>query len=135
MESFQTAHQLEFLRIAYPIVLLLVFFGASIAESVQAAKRAKANDREVQYGPNGKPLPKRLRTQTCATQSARHKHRGRENYVFACFTTCVLGTLVADGAIRIAHVIFAKSEQWWCGQAVVVSYVVYRRNQGTNLSD
>jgi hypothetical protein len=41
--------------------------------------------------------------------------------LFKWLSVGVLVTLVADAAINVAHVMVARSEHWWCGQAVVVS--------------
>ncbi|GFF36702.1 vacuolar ABC heavy metal transporter (Hmt1), putative [Aspergillus lentulus] len=43
--------------------------------------------------------------------------------LFKWLSAGVLVTLVADAAINVAHVMVARSEHWWCGQAVVI-YVV-----------
>ncbi|GFF76443.1 heavy metal tolerance protein [Aspergillus udagawae] len=43
--------------------------------------------------------------------------------LFKWLSVGVLVTLVADAAINVAHVMVARSEHWWCGQAVVI-YVV-----------
>ena len=40
--------------------------------------------------------------------------------LFRWLTVGVLVTLVADAAINITHVIYARSYHWWCGQSVVV---------------
>ncbi|KAJ5901987.1 heavy metal tolerance protein precursor [Penicillium taxi] len=121
-----SSHQLlTFLQISQPIFLLLVFFIAFIASSAHAARSASKHDRKTQFGPGGKPLPKRLRStmNTWNLLEARIRVPSRGKSAFTSFVILVMGTLVVDAAIHMTHVLVAKSEHWWCGQAVVI-YVV-----------
>lgn len=122
MDSAIAAHELlQYLRFAYPPVLLVILFVDFLVHSSQVAKNASWNT-EVQYGPGGKPLPSRTRRMMMAvardlpTELARNRSKGW--FVWLCLF--VLATYIAEAAIHMAHAIISMSEQWWCGQAVVV---------------
>ncbi|KAL2868018.1 putative vacuolar ABC heavy metal transporter (Hmt1) [Aspergillus lucknowensis] len=113
---------LEYLQTAYPILLLLVFASAFVANSILTARTASQNPRASQTGPGGRPLPKRSRS-TVAVVKAPQKFSRNAVLCFKWVSLCVLVTLVAEAAVNVAHVMIARSKQWWCGQAVVI-YVV-----------
>lgn len=113
---------LDYLRISYPIVLLVVFAAAFVANSILTARTASRNPpaaRASQTGPGGRPLPQRSRS-TVAVVKAPQKFSRNANAGFVWLSCGILVTLVAEAAINVAHVMVARSQQWWCGQAVVV---------------
>jgi hypothetical protein len=119
MDSGHTTQDVVvFLRISYPIILLITFIVAFITNSIITAKKATQNDRKEQMGPGGRPLPKRARS-TMAVAKSRKLSRGT-SVLFRWLAVGVLATLVADAAINMTHVLFARSQHWWCGQSVVV---------------
>ncbi|KAL4937143.1 hypothetical protein BDV06DRAFT_79659 [Aspergillus oleicola] len=113
---------LESLQIGYPILILLVFASSFVANSVITARTANRNVSAAQTGPGGRPLPKRSRS-TVAVVKAPQKFSRSAKLCFKLLSVAVLVTLVAEAALNVAHVMLARSEQWWCGQAVVI-YVV-----------
>ncbi|KAL4921060.1 hypothetical protein BDW62DRAFT_154815 [Aspergillus aurantiobrunneus] len=113
---------LESLRIGYPILLLLVFASAFVASSVVTAKTANRNPCAPQTGPGGRPLPKRSRS-TVAVVKAPQRFSRNAKLCFRLLSAAILVTLVVEAAVNVAHVMVARSERWWCGQAVVI-YVV-----------
>lgn len=40
---------------------------------------------------------------------------------FRWLSVGILLTILGDAAVNVAHVMVSRSEQWWCGQSVVVS--------------
>lgn len=110
---------LEYLRIGYPILVLVVFAAAFVANSIVTARTANQNPSASQTGPGGRPLPKRSRS-TVAVVKANQKFSQNAKLCFRLLSVAILVTLVAEAAVTVAHVMVARSEQWWCGQAVVV---------------
>lgn len=122
MDSGHTTQDVVvFLRISYPIILLITFIVAFIANSIITAKKATQNGGKAQMGPGGRPLPKRARS-TMAVKKAQRFSRGT-SLLFRWLVVGVLATLVADAAINMTHVMFARSQHWWCGQSVVVGFL------------
>ncbi|KAL4763962.1 putative vacuolar ABC heavy metal transporter (Hmt1) [Aspergillus foveolatus] len=113
---------LEYLRIGYPILVLVVFAAAFVANSIVTARTANQNPSASQTGPGGRPLPKRSRS-TVAVVKANQKFSQNAKLCFRLLSAAILVTLVAEAVVTVAHVMVARSEQWWCGQAVVI-YVV-----------
>ncbi|CEL02762.1 Putative Vacuolar ABC heavy metal transporter [Aspergillus calidoustus] len=110
---------LEYLRTGYPILLLVAFASAFVANSIVTAKTASRNTKASQTGPGGRPLPKRSRS-TVAVVKAPQKFSRNAKLCFKWLSFLVLVTLVAEAAVNVTHVMIARSEQWWCGQAVVI---------------
>lgn len=110
---------LDSLRIGYPILLLVVFASAFVASSIITARTANQNICAPQTGPGGRPLPKRSRS-TVAVVKAPQKFSRNAKLCFKLLSFAILVTLVAEAAVNVAHVMLARSQQWWCGQAVVV---------------
>ncbi|KAL4906585.1 hypothetical protein BDW74DRAFT_135130 [Aspergillus multicolor] len=113
---------LESLRVGYPILILVVFASAFVANSIVTARTANRNSSASETGPGGRPLPKRSRSTITVVKSAQKFSRNAK-LCFKLLSVGILATLVAEAAVNVAHVIVARSEQWWCGQAVVI-YVV-----------
>lgn len=121
MDSAIAAHELlQYLRFGYPPVLLVILFVVFLIHSSEVAKNASGNT-DVQYGPGGKPLPRRTRVMMAIARDlpaelARNRYKGW--FVWLCLF--VLATYIAEAAIHMTHTMISRSEQWWCGQAVVV---------------
>ncbi|KAE8350375.1 hypothetical protein BDV28DRAFT_40262 [Aspergillus coremiiformis] len=123
MDSHHATRQLlEYLRTGYPILLLLVFIAAFIANSVLAAKYANNSPIAAQTGPGGRPLPRRSRS-TMAVMKTPQKFSQNTKALFKWLSVGILLTIIVDAAVNVAHVIIFRSEHWWCGQSVVI-YVV-----------
>lgn len=123
--SHASRQLLDYLRYAYPAVTLLVFIVSSIITLSLAARNTGKYGSVVRYGPRGKPLPKRLWSTMDKIRGSQSKFSHRMRFIFAWLAAGVLGTFVADAAIHITHVMVAKPEKWWCGQAVVVSLIEF----------
>ncbi|KAJ5629007.1 Vacuolar ABC heavy metal transporter (H.t1.c1) [Penicillium lividum] len=119
MDPHAALELLDYLRTCYPVLLMILFVVAFIANTVSNAK--KSNQTETpRMGPGGRQLPQRSRS------SGIHQTQGfSENVkrVFNWLSAAVLLTFLADATIYILHVIIARSEHWWRGQSVVV-YIV-----------
>lgn len=114
---------LQYLRVSYPIVLLVVFFAVFIAHSAHIAKDAGSSNDAVQYGPGGKPLPKRTRAMMMVSRKLPVElAKNKSKALFLSLTLCLLVTYIAEAAVHMLHAMIAKSQQWWPGQAVVVSF-------------
>ncbi|CAI7582350.1 unnamed protein product [Penicillium palitans] len=124
MDSAIAAHELlQYLRFGYPPVVLVVLFVVFLVHSSNIAKNASRNTK-VQYGPGGKPLPSRTRMMMAVARNLPAElERNRSKGWFIWLSLFVLATYTAEAAIHMTHAIISKSEQWWCGQAVVVFVV------------
>ena len=124
MDSAIAAHELlQYLRFGYPPILLIVLFVVFLVHSSKVARNASRNT-EVQYGPGGKPLPRRTRMMIAVARDLRAElARNRSKGWFVWLSVFVLATYIAEAAIHMAHVMTSKSEKWWCGQAVVVGFL------------
>lgn len=116
MDPHAALELLEYLRTSYPILLLLLFAVAFIANTVASARKANRPE-SPRMGPGGRPLPSRSRS------SGIRKTQGFSNTVKRVFNWLSVGVLVtflADATIYILHVMTARAEHWWRGQSVVV---------------
>lgn len=126
--QYATRDVLVYLRTCYPILLLITFVVAFISDSIFTAKRASQNGPQVQTGPGGRPLPKRARSALAVTKQTQKFSEGTKIF-FRWLAVGVLLTLVADAAINMAHVIYARSYHWWCGQSVVVGLLTRKKKK------
>ncbi|CAG8903437.1 unnamed protein product [Penicillium egyptiacum] len=124
MDSAIAAHALlQYLRFGYPPVLLAILFVVFLVHSSQVAKNAGRNTK-VQYGPGGKPLPRRTRIMMAVARDLPAElERNKSKGWFVWLSLLVLATYIADAVIHMTHAMISKSEQWWCGQAAVVFVV------------
>lgn len=110
---------LVYLQIANPIILLFFFLIAFTVRSIVTV----ANDNDTtpdneRTGPGGKPLPKKTAKKPNDT-SAFDFSRPRK----LLFQWLSLGTtlsFVANIITVIVHTLYARNDQWWCGQATTV---------------
>ena len=113
------AHELlDFLRTSYPVFFLLLFFVVFLANSIGSPGKLNQHDSD-RAGPGGRPLPKRSRSSVIP--QARKEFSKNVKAVFNWLSVGVLATFLADATIYILHVMVARSENWWRGQASVVS--------------
>lgn len=117
MDPHAALELLEYLRICYPIFLLLLFAVAFIANAMVAARRSTSQE-SVRMGPGGRPLPKRHRNATPAPIAKEFSPTAKR--FFNWLSVGVLVTFLIDATIFILHVMQARSEHWWRGQSAVV---------------
>ncbi|KAI2792639.1 ABC transporter aclQ [Penicillium oxalicum] len=120
MDPHAALELLEYLRICYPIFLLLLFAVAFIANAMVAARRSTSQE-SVRMGPGGRPLPKRHRNATPAPIAKEFSPTAKR--FFNWLSVGVLVTFLIDATIFILHVMQARSEHWWRGQSAVI-YIV-----------
>ncbi|KAJ5118279.1 hypothetical protein N7526_009916 [Penicillium atrosanguineum] len=127
MDSSKAAVEaLQWCRISYPIVVLVVFFVVFIVHSSQVAKQNEAGKvgDGAPIGPGGKPLPKRTRVMMMvARELPAELAKKKSKALFLWLAIILIITYVGDAALGLTHVMVANSQQWWCGQAVVI-YII-----------
>lgn len=120
-----TAHNiLTYTYFAYPALLLLCFIGVFTYDSVVSSNEEQKTDDSapsIQRGPGGKPLPSRtIKKHKKDKKDVLDFSRPRK-LLFIWLSLVVLMTLLGNGALVIAHSVYARDEEWWPGQAYVVS--------------
>ena len=115
------------LNYAYPIILIFFFLGFIAIRSIVSAS---TTDRKsiTQYGPGGKPLPPRHTSYT-SSKNSRFIFTRNQILLFEWLVAAICFTFLCDAANVIIHTLYDRHEQWWCGQATVVStckYVYYK---------
>jgi hypothetical protein len=115
MDSHAAIELVAYLRISYPIFLLILFVVAFIANTVVTAKKARKNDSQ-RFGPGGRLLPQRSRSAPTKPQ----EFSPNVKRLFTCLSVAVPLTFIADATIYIIHVMAARSDNWWRGQSSVV---------------
>ncbi|KAI5367192.1 putative Type 1 protein exporter [Septoria linicola] len=125
---------LNYLQIAYPIVLLVLYLTTFTVRSIVTARGesdAQPQQQPEQLGPGGKPLPKKknnvAKKETDLTLDLDFA-RPRK-LLFEWLSVGVILALSANILVVIIHAISARNESWWCGQAptiyLVGSFMVY----------
>jgi hypothetical protein len=108
---------LESLRTCYPILLLILFILASVADAVfPASKESDSDTRDMNS--NVYPLSRQTRGSTPVRQIKEFSSTSKS--CFKWLSVTVIVTYLADMTIYIIHVITPWSEHWWGGQSVVV---------------
>lgn len=122
---------LKYLHFAYPLVLLLFFITTFTIHSILAANRASpdtAPGPEEHTGPGGKPLPKKSGPNGNTQRAVLDFSRPRK-LLFEWLALGAALTFVGNAITVVVHALYAREEQWWCGQAVVIyivgSFMVY----------
>lgn len=115
---------LKYLHFAYPLILLVFFITTFTIHSIIASNRQSAHDRaeasEEQTGPGGKPLPKKKAVNGGGNAEVLDFSRPRK-LLFEWLSLAAALTFVGNAVTVVAHALYSRSEQWWCGQATVVS--------------
>jgi hypothetical protein len=124
MAEHKAQRILSIIHFAYPIVLLVYFLSAFTLRSILLASTDDSDHAtsDIQLGPGGKPLPKK---KPAAESDNTYLDFSRPRKLL--FEWLALGatlTLVGNAITVIVHALYARQEEWWCGQATVVSYLV-----------
>ena len=114
---------LKYLHFAYPLILLVFFITTFTAHSIIAANNH--NDEEEQgpeehTGPGGKALPKKKGPNAAKTKDVLDFSRPRK-LLFEWLSLGATLTFLGNCITVVVHALYARDEQWWCGQATVVS--------------
>ena len=125
---------LKYTQYSSPPTLLLVFLVAFVAHSVVTSP--PNNDPKVQsLGPGGKPLPRNLSPSAKAKQIEQvADFSPARKAVFNWTSVGLVLTFLATAVLVIAHVLTDRSNNWWCGQAVVVSFSPYGLDDRTDMN-
>ncbi|GAM85402.1 hypothetical protein ANO11243_034090 [Dothideomycetidae sp. 11243] len=119
---------LTYLHSAYPLILLAFFIAAFTVRSIATSRAESDADEEVpdpsQLGPGGKPLPRKspARLRKESQQDVLDFSRPRK-LLFQWLSLGAAMTLVGNAVTVVVHALYARDEDWWCGQAMVI-YVV-----------
>ena len=110
------------LQVAYPIVLLLLYI---IAFSIRSIATARSDDdsspQPEQYGPGGKPLPKKHVSAKERDMANPHTDFSwPRKLLFQWLSVAVVACLGADIVVVIVHAIVERKAGWWCGQSPTV---------------
>lgn len=119
---------LNVVQYAYPVVLLFVFLCAFTIRSVLVARAASASepapdDSPNILGPGGKILP-RKRVLIDKAQTAFLDFSRPRKLLFNWLSVAATATFFANSVNVLVHALVARQENWWCGQAAVVSRLV-----------
>ncbi|KAG9651682.1 putative ABC transporter, partial [Aureobasidium melanogenum] len=115
---------LSIVHFAYPIVLLFFFLTTFTIRSILTARTDGSDDSksEPQFGPGGKPLPKKKAPVDNTKNTFLDFSRPRK-LLFEWLSLAATLTLAGNAVTVIVHALYARKEEWWCGQATVV-YIV-----------
>ena len=70
--------------------------------------------------PGGKPLPKKHNTKKEPDNPDFLDFSRPRKLLFEWLTVAVIFSLVGNIVVVIVHALYARDEQWWCGQAATV---------------
>ena len=107
-----------------PIILLVFFLVAFTAHSILTASKEDVVPAKTggQTGPGGKPLP---RNTSPTAKAAREKKAldfsPSRKLLFTWLSAGVVLTFLGNAVTVIVHALVDRKDNWWCGQAVVVS--------------
>lgn len=116
---------LKYLHFAYPLILIAFFITTFTAHSIFAANSATIDDDTRadghHTGPGGKPLPKKApgANGPGSNKSVLDFSRPRK-LLFEWLALGAALSFVGNAITVVVHALYAREEQWWCGQAVVV---------------
>ncbi|KAI5240678.1 hypothetical protein E4T43_05939 [Aureobasidium subglaciale] len=113
---------LTIVHFAYPIILLFYFLTAFTIRSIISARNDEPDNAvsEPQLGPGGKPLPKK---KAPAEKNTFLDFSRPRKLLFEWLALAATLTLAGNAVTVIVHALYARKEEWWCGQATVV-YIV-----------
>lgn len=123
--SNKTATELlKYLHFAYPLILLVFFITTFTIHSIISANSANdENERtslsEEHTGPGGKPLPKK--TGPIGSNKEVLDFSRPRKLLFEWLALGAALSFVGNAITVVVHALYSRDEQWWCGQATVVS--------------
>lgn len=110
---------LNYLQIAYPIALILIFITAFTVRSIVTARNDNDDTpQSTQLGPGGKPLPKK--SQKNKSEANAVDFSRPRKLLFISLQAGVLLSFVGNIALVIFHALLEREQRWWCGQAPTV---------------
>lgn len=119
---------LTVLHYATPLLVLACYLIAFTTRSIVASKREPQTAEDVveQYGPGGKPLPKKLNRNRVKNKkgSIDLDFSRPRKLLFVWLSILVAGTYLANAVNVIVHALIKRDEGWWCGKSATVSYLL-----------
>ncbi|TKX23397.1 ABC transporter-like protein 3 [Elsinoe australis] len=125
---------LSYLHAAYPLILLVFFITVFTVRSIAVSNGQGTADDEApptgspQLGPGGKPLPKKSPVRRDSSQDVLDFSRPRK-LLFEWLSLAAALTFIGNAITVVVHALYARSEEWWCGQATVIylvgSFMIY----------
>lgn len=111
---------LTYLHASYPIIVLALFITVFTIRSIALANReTEAAPVTTQVGPGGKPLPRKSPASKSKNSEVLDFSRPRK-LLFEWLSLAVAMTFVANSIQVIIHALYAREEEWWCGETTVV---------------
>ena len=115
-------------KTAYPAIIFLVFLIGFIAYGVVNAPDDSDKVKvHPTLGPGGRPLPQRRKSANQVKDAVKVKDLSKNaKLVFRMISSGLLLTWAINSAQLILQVIIYRKDQWWPGQAAVVSQIRFR---------
>lgn len=127
VRSFRTSLEksrqiLGYTKICAPAIILLVFLAAFITHGIVTAPPSDDVEVHAKLGPGGRPLPKRRQSSQQVKQAAKVRDFSPSvKLLFNWLGVFALMTFAANAVLIILQSIIYFRDQWWPGQAAVVS--------------
>lgn len=111
---------LTFLQYAYPLFMLVFFLAAFTIRSIAATNSNTNIAKPTTTGPGGKPLPATDPTRNFVKKTAHDDVTPTQKRIFEWVSLATALTFFGNSVLVIAQALAKQSENWWCGQSVVV---------------
>ena len=112
---------------AYPVILLFFFLFVFTFRSIILSNSSKDSEplssQPTQYGPGGKPLPRKTRRPEDQETDIPLDFSRSRKLLFNWLSVAACASFVANAVNVIAHALAKRKEGWWCGKEVVVRFV------------
>jgi ATP-binding cassette, subfamily B, vacuolar membrane transporter HMT1/ACLQ len=121
--SLGTSRQiLAYTKISSPAILLVVFLAAFITHGIITAPPGDDVEVHARLGPGGRPLPKRRQSSQQVKEAAKVRDFSQNvKLLFNWLGLFALLTFAVDAILIVLQSIIYRHDQWWPGQAAVVS--------------
>ncbi|KAF2010607.1 hypothetical protein BU24DRAFT_61629 [Aaosphaeria arxii CBS 175.79] len=113
----------KILQFAYPIFLLVFFLAAFTARSILATNSNSNISKSNQLGPGGKPLPANDPTRNFVKKTVTDDVTQSQKRLFEWLSLATALTFLGNAVNVIVHALYARKENWWCGQHTVIYLV------------
>ena len=129
---------LTYTHFTYPLILLAwfiaIFTYESIASSGNTTTAAADTPGSPLLGPGGKPLPDRSNKASKPDQNHLLDFSRPRKLLFIWLSVAALFTFFGNGLVTIIHALYGRNEEWWCGQAYVVRWILSRSTKDAFLT-
>ena len=130
------AEHLNGFRYASPITLFTTFLLAFCYYTIRYSRYRtnKVETNEIQYGPGGKPLPRKKPLHSESSEDAQVPldfSRGRKR-LFRYLLGAATLTFLANAAVVTIRVVAQRKDGWWCGEPYTVRAEIHSGNDFDN---